>query len=533
MEYIRRVKSNIKGGVDVELGPRTVLVGPNGSGKSSIVQAIQVAADGAVRDGEGRDRVKEYGALARFFPAQTKTLFSTLTLSDDTGRHWEIKKSGKTWKQGKGSADFDVYFPFEEVKAVLSQGDKEVRAWLSDQILGRIEIETLEAILPEDQFALVTRLVREQGCELDFNVIAAAAKKKATSIRRMATVKEKTVDQLTEGVRTPLTPSQKAALDTRAAELNTVLSSTHEKTLAGKEALLSRIDQKKVSLLNVMGNLRGLASSGDGGLSAEELMLVKQLQQLLLLHVKHFGAENCMVCRSKGIEEALSEQVQIVEAGLRAGSTAQKKMNLEAARDSLSTDIDALQAEYDSYVVKDLAPLRTELSEIRDVMAGDIAARRAWDNVKAVNAEVSGLRGDADALVAAADTLQKVGMRRLKEGLTQFTEAVGDFCPDGVEVGVDLAAGRVGFVRDGQLHTALSGGEWSALVMALGCYLTRAAPSEAISVLTPDDRGWDPITLSRVMRAVQDYPGQVLIMSTVAPEEWEDGWRVIGVDADE
>ena len=140
MEYIRSVKSNIKGGVDIELGPRTVLVGPNGSGKSSVVQAIQLAADGAVRDGEGRDRIKEYGALARFFPSGAKVLFSTLALSNDTQRHWEIKKSGTTWKAGRPEMDFEVFFPFEEVKSILAKGDKEIRAWLSDQILGKIDL---------------------------------------------------------------------------------------------------------------------------------------------------------------------------------------------------------------------------------------------------------------------------------------------------------------------------------------------------------------------------------------------------------
>ena len=530
MEYIRSVKSNIKGGVDIELGPRTVLVGPNGSGKSSVVQAIQLAADGAVRDGEGRDRIKEYGALARFFPSGAKVLFSTLALSNDTQRHWEIKKSGTTWKAGRPEMDFEVFFPFEEVKSILAKGDKEIRAWLSDQILGKIDLDSLSTILPEEQAARITHLVRSEGCELDFNVLSAAAKKKATSLRRSATTKEKTVDQLTEGVSTPLTPAQKLALEERAAELGSALSNTHERTASGKEALFQRIDHKKASLLQVMENLRALEAAPEGGLSSGELMQVQQLQKLL---VQYFGAANCMVCRNKDIEDALSQQVEIVEEGLRAGTVAQQRLNLQSARDSLSAEIAALQGQYDSYVVADLSLLREELNQIRNLVAGDIASRRAWDNVKAVNAEVAATRAQADSLVAAAGTLDKVGRKRLKEGLEAFTDELSHFCPAGVEVGVDIDAGRIGFVRDGQLHTGLSGGEWSALVMALGCYLARKNPSDSVNVLTPDDRGWDPATLGHVMAAVQDYGGQVIIMSTVTPDEWAEDWSVIHLGGEE
>jgi hypothetical protein len=63
--------------------------------------------------------------------------------------------------------------------------------------------------------------------------------------------------------------------------------------------------------------------------------------------------------------------------------------------------------------------------------------------------------------------------------------------------------------------------------MALGCYLARKNPSDSVNVLTPDDRGWDPATLGQVMAAVQDYGGQVIIMSTVTPDEWEEDWSVI------
>ena len=65
------------------------------------------------------------------------------------------------------------------------------------------------------------------------------------------------------------------------------------------------------------------------------------------------------------------------------------------------------------------------------------------------------------------------------------------------------------------------------MVMALGCYVMSKSGPYGVPVLTPDDRGWDPDTLSSVMEAVQSYSGQVIIMSTVAPSAPPEGWTLV------
>ena len=526
MEYIRQVKSNIKGGVDRELGLHTVLVGPNGSGKSSVVQAIQLAADGAIRDGEGRDSIKDFAAIARFFPSGERALFSTLILSNDNRRHWEVKRSGKSWKSGKPEADFEVIFPFEEVKSVLAKSDKEVRAWLSAHILGEMTLDTVCAVLTDQQAELVRRLVREEHCEIDWNVLSTAAKKKATALRRRATIKEKTVDQLTEGVSTPLSPAEKQALGSRSEEIATLLSQSHERKQSEKEQLARTLEEQRVQLANARAEMETCGS--EGGMSADEFKLITGLREILIAHITHFGTENCMVCRNTDIEEALTKQVKIVEEGVLAGKTQQRLSYLRGLEARLAERLAELQAAYDSFVVTDLSELRIELRQIQDKLAGDVASRRAWDNVKVINTEVYQMRSEADSLTAAAGTLAKVGLKRLKAGMEGMVSEVSSWLPEGVRLGVDLDAGRLGFLREsGSLHTGLPGGEWTTMVMALGCYVMSKSGPYGVPVLTPDDRGWDPDTLSRVMEAVQSYSGQVIIMSTVAPSTPPDGWTIV------
>ena len=69
MIYAKRVKSPLKGGVDVELGPRTLLVGPNGAGKTAVLQALKLGTRGYVDDQEGKDGVSTTAAIARLFPS--------------------------------------------------------------------------------------------------------------------------------------------------------------------------------------------------------------------------------------------------------------------------------------------------------------------------------------------------------------------------------------------------------------------------------------------------------------------------------
>jgi hypothetical protein len=88
---------------------------------------------------------------------------------------------------------------------------------------------------------------------------------------------------------------------------------------------------------------------------------------------------------------------------------------------------------------------------------------------------------------------------------------------------------RIGVVRDGTLHTALSGAEWVAVTTAIGCAVTEKAEC---AVLLPEERAYDPKMLVRIMRGLAKANAQVVLTSTVrfygkAPS----GWTIIDLNA--
>ena len=95
MRYVKKVKSTLKQGVDVELSPRTVIVGPNGAGKTSVVQTMELATCGWAGDMEGRSRVKLHGALARLFP-DDQPMVCEVWLDDDTHFEWRMDLTAET-----------------------------------------------------------------------------------------------------------------------------------------------------------------------------------------------------------------------------------------------------------------------------------------------------------------------------------------------------------------------------------------------------------------------------------------------------
>ena len=61
---------------------------------------------------------------------------------------------------------------------------------------------------------------------------------------------------------------------------------------------------------------------------------------------------------------------------------------------------------------------------------------------------------------------------------------------------------------------------------AVACACT---PSEAdIPVLVPEDRAWDAKTLKEVLQGLDNYPGQVLVATTVKPFRGvPKGWTTV------
>jgi hypothetical protein len=111
----------------------------------------------------------------------------------------------------------------------------------------------------------------------------------------------------------------------------------------------------------------------------------------------------------------------------------------------------------------------------------------------------------------------------------EFERRVNLYMPDSDRFALDRASMLPGVYRYGRLHTALSGSTEARVLAAMTAAL---AKPDQLTVLVVDDRMWDGITLARTLRALEDAPCQVIVMSTMLPRgRRRQSWGVIELDA--
>jgi hypothetical protein len=536
--HIHTVESNIKGGVSLELGQRTLLLGRNGGGKSSVVQAIDLAVRGCVRDGEGRDEMKLLGAIARFFPENTKEMSSSVMLSDgQTEYAWAAKNDGKTIKTTlKKHADMaggEVNFLFEKVQGVLAKEPAQVRAWLSNFVLGKLQMKDVANVLTPAEFTEIELMVKVEGTEVDWNTLSKAAKSRATSLRKEATIKEKTIESLTEGADTPMTDEEIAKVRRKIDELST---SAIQGNLVNSEikTLTHRIEQAAAWYDTQQEKV---ATSSVSHLGMENYQFLVSMQEMLRRYLTLLPDNGC--CEVCGATElppnALTNRRQQVDKLVDNMAAAKQVIDLKNKLAETEAAIEAEVRRLQALQAVDVDVIISERDRLNMTLANQVAARRSWDNTRAVRIEINTLRTRANVLTSASDMLAEVGQKKLAQAVNSFCEDVDRYLAR-EKVGIDIDAGRIGFQRSGRgLHTALSGGEWTSLVLALAAAAhdrdVAARGREGLALLVPEDRAWDAKTLTSVMIALSDFEGQVILMSTVYPEDWTDSsdWKIIHV----
>jgi uncharacterized protein (UPF0212 family) len=506
--YLMTVTSNIKKGVDCRLGQKTLLVGENGAGKSSVVQAIQLAAAEFVGDGEGRDVIKTYAAISRFFPSRAKKLTSSVVLSNEEQElYWELKRSGQSFSKGERKEPIKVVFPFSEIETALTGNADAVRAWLSKNVIEKVTLASVESCLDADEWKEVSRHIRRNSLTLDWNALSAACKKEATAQKREATSAENLLKQMLDGVPAPMTPEARSELELKREEAFSALVSAQAGTvsLQNKRAMYENI----VSLVNVMEATKKKKEQFDaksGAADASYYQELASLDKMLTDHKNLFGFSSCAVCGNSETEKAISHRHATVKFELGLVQNAAESDRLATRIAQLEKEINEKLEKYQATMVSDTTSLREEVAKFDTKINQDEASKHAWE-----------------------------GAELLKKGVADFCDGVNAYMPPGLTLGVDIESARIGIREGTELHTALSGGEWVSTLLALCAYIeSRTARAEdVLPVLIPGDRAWHPSLLGRVMRGLSAYEGQVILMSTVAPDVVPPGWTVLEVVADE
>jgi energy-coupling factor transporter ATP-binding protein EcfA2 len=520
MLYFAQVESTLKKGCNTQLGQRTVICGPNGSGKSTIVQSLELAANGWASDMEGRSRVKQSTALARLFPPDVEKR-AVATLSDGTVFKWELADGAKagSFKKPEHNPPLRIQWPVQDLMDTLRGDAGTVGAWLEKQVVGSLTEEELLSELPPAVRTLVAGFVKKKG-KTDFIALAKDAKQEAKNLRSQATRSEKTIERMVEGIAPPMLDSVRKEVEAQLASMTTPRSGV---TQEQHDAARKKIDELVDAMLAKDESLREMTTlSPEVSIALDRLVAAGDL---IKQHVATFGNEECWVCGNED-ERALDAQAFSLSEAMATLhpqylESVQRQL-VTKEREAIESDLRTKAAAFKLLKVAEAVD-DTKRKELLRKLASDDAAKRTWSNAEASRKELDQFRSQADLLNLAGSSLEKAGKRFLSNRKKVFEDEVSRFLPGGERIGVDLKSSRLGLRREGEIHSALSGAEWSRVLLALAsAQLQGSAPC----ILVPEDRAWDSDTLSGAMRALSDSPVQVIIMATVTPDPVE-GWTCI------
>jgi hypothetical protein len=539
--YVTHVESNLKGGVSADLSPFTLIVGRNGARKTAIVASVELALTGVVSDVIGRASVGTTGAnawmIADMAPADAGPS-ARARLSSGVVATCEAKRTDTGIGRAKAQNTYPDAFPLRTVREKLAGSPETIRQWLLERATGQITEADIVGRLPE-------------SLRPAYGVAASAAIPGMAPVAVLLAVIEQTAKRGRDAKKRAEEQANYAAQ--RAAELGaepTAADLVAAQTAADAwsplpdvaglratmDARIADFERDKASYLTLSAGV----TPADTDLAAK-IDALRPVADAARWHAAK-GQQGCVVCGTQGLTPATftarsnAIDAVIVESTAQVARTLDVRAAHQRAQASSQRAIDAV-AVYEAAVAAVAARSYATAEDPRVVNHRLQTAAQGWAAVRAAQTRAAQER----AAVASADGLHAGCLwvvRSLVEAAREaFIARVQAFLPATDVFDLRLREGdrdvcRVGFLRAGQLHTALSGAEWARLCLALACATAPIDP-QAPTVIVPEERAFDPHTLADTLRAIRDgalalnVPIQVLWTSPILPAAPVDGWAVL------
>jgi energy-coupling factor transporter ATP-binding protein EcfA2 len=563
--YVAHVRGTVKGGVDTALGPKTLIVGPNGSGKSRVVNALELALSGHASDVVGRPQMKSGPDLIALAP-EDEPLHAVATLSDDRSASFcvERKAGGKTGRPEHAAIDgLHVVYPAPAVVAALRGNVQTARSFVLQHAGLDVTSAGLIAKIPEalrdDYIALSD--AEDESVDPISGLIQArdGATKAAKKARADAKAAGALVDAA-EDVAIPdadaLDAAQVAVRDAAAAyEAARNLPEAVDLHALYAEAQAALGDLQRAE--QAVAQLSQAAGEEIGG-SEEAAKARHALQTLLTLTASHGSPHAatvpCVLCgQTTTVDPAdyRARAAALVQAGEREQTVMEARRRLPDVQQAAQRAQQHAERLVAAYREAHAAQTGSEASQDRNgaIQAAYAALTQAEATLRTMQ-QAQARAEEIDRVVQQQENLRVAASRMddlatvcgdladdlVKDARIGFVSRVQGFLPDGDTFDLVLRQNKrdvcmFGLIRDGVLHTALSGAEWSRLTLALGaaCIPTDA---DVLAVLTPEERAYDGVTLASVMRALSQAPGQVILTSPIKPRgRTPAGWTVLDAGA--
>jgi len=552
--HFSRVKGNVKGGCNTELGRLTVITGVNGAGKSRIVNTLELAASAEASDIVGRARVRKGLDLLSMAPPDD-TLEAYAETSEGKKCSLTIERAGK----GKGKAPqhsplygITVEYPIRAALSALRGDTRKAQNFVLNhaglKVSDRVVKKNIDSELRDlyDTFS-ASHEDKEEGIERltaireDASKIARASKAGATKAQALIDslasdlpLEEPTdeeIEVITGAVRDANTAYTAAtqipetvdlgAMKGHAINAIRLYKNTEKAVQEYEKAAQGTVDPAAQLRLSMIPLLTVYASNGGGG--------------CVLCESGHVRGETAQARITKIQSKVQHEKQRLVATNALPVAIQQRDHQKAAATAAINSFKAAETTENVDPAArqKAIAEAYTALSEAEAKLSGLTIAKGQWNTIAEARKRARDARKEteaADELVQACDKVLKGFTSRSRKA---FIANVQQYLPESDNFDLVLKDGKrnvcmFGFRRGKELHTALSGAEWARLTIALGAACMTGGDN-VLAVLTPEERAFDPATLSSVMLALIDAPGQIILTSPVEPATEIESWTHIRV----
>ena len=546
MAYFKHVKSNVKGGVDVELGEKTIIVGPNGSGKSAVQNSLELATRGFVTDLKGRDEVRKESDL--FDLGDGNELYAHATLSDDTLFLWKTHRSGKSIKKAESMHPCAVAWPVSDIESMLKGNAETQRKWLM-QVAGTVHREGIHSYLTDtDLYDRMAAHYIVSEAETLTKVLEASASS-ARKTKAQITASEQTIESMSRGLGAE--PSE-ADIATLQQVVENALAKQTVSPAAAARLSATIVQRAQDHAVTAVGYYRAQDEKLRGAQEQRSQIQVPATAKLIqsLSVTVRLAAElnmpGCVMCGNETPPDWNNLSAEYDQYLERFAEAQQLDTLIEVLTSQVSrakgqaeervASWERLQSEYDAQgpavVVEDntaaLQALREAQARLSEAQASVANWRRVRDERELLKEKKTHYRDMANL----KDDCRKAMEELVQQAVRAIEEAVQAHLPDSdaFSLRLDGKSISMGFVRDDVLHTALSGAEWARLTMAVAAARLRLTGHDGPVVISPKERAWDPATLTSAMRALTDAPSQVLLLSPIKPKgRLPKGWTMVEV----
>lgn len=546
--FIQQVKGNLKGGIEQfqKLYPYTLIVGRNGHGKSTIVNIVELLLGGFATDVMGRSLVRKPSDLivlkGEGLPKSTLKLQGIL--SDGSPLSYELRETEKGAGKPKhlGPQGMTVRFPFQEVKENLVGSAENARKWLAQQL----PIENYIEVSAELRELIYFHQENNRSATLVdvLEIIKEGAKRKVKDAKLAISSAEKAMDMLGKEVEI-IDKSEVDALQTESdLLLNRIMAASKSVSNDEIDNILKEIKALEHGIESVLQEILLLGNVQP--LSDVEKSEIAKLDHLKAVIEINSHREKCFVCDNHLDGRALTtQQVQgLLDRVADRVKQCRKKDELIAHREQGLKDLQRLKTKHGEMLERQAGfrhenkdQLQIQYTEIRRRYENAKQQYDAMNRIKRLKDTISSEEKVIEENKALAVHAEQQISEAIKQAIEVFCQRVSKYLPNDYRFIMDLGENhcRIGLHIFGNDCYAVSGAEWVMMILAIASATTSISDengdiqTNVLNVFIPEERAYDAVTLSEMMNALSNAPGQVILTSTIKPIETSTEWEVIEV----